>query len=124
MKHGLKKELQGSLETRLAKILMSNRVTPQSTTGMSLAQLLLGRRISTRLDLIIPTVREKVEHCQLQQKLLHHRSTQRKTFKKGDKVYARNFGTSTDQKWLPAVIEEVTGPDSFMVKLQDDHIYH
>ena len=34
----------------------------------------------------------------------------------------KNFGTSTGQKWLPAVIEEVTGPVSFMVKLQDDRL--
>ena len=89
VKHGLEKELQGSLETRLAKIRMYYRVTPQSTTGMSPALLLLGRSIRMRLDLIIPTVKEKrVEHRQLQQKLLHDISTQRKTtFKKGDKVY-------------------------------------
>ena len=37
-------------------------------------------------------------------------------------MFARNFGTSTGQKWLPAVIEEVTGPVSFMVMLQDDRL--
>lgn len=104
------------------KILMSYRVIPQSTTGMSPAQLLLGRSIRMRLDLLIPNVREKVEHRQLQQKMLHDRSIKRKTFKKGHKVHARNFGTCTGQKWIPAVIEEETGPVSFMVKLQDNCI--
>ena len=37
-------------------------------------------------------------------------------------MYARNFGTSTGQKWLPAVIIEVTGPVSFMVRLQDNRL--
>jgi hypothetical protein len=35
----------------------------------------------------------------------------------GKKVYAKNFGHG--QHWLPSMITEVTGPISFMVKLQD-----
>ena len=42
--------------------------------------------------------------------------------KEGEKVYARNFGTSTGQKCLPAVIVKVTGPVSFMVRLRDNHL--
>ena len=37
-------------------------------------------------------------------------------------MYARNFGTSSGQKWLLAVIVEVTGPVSFMVRLQDNRL--
>ena len=122
VKHGLKKETQGSMKERLAKVLMAYRTTPQSTTGMSPAQLLLGICIWTQLDLLIPNVSERVEYRQMQQKLHHDRSNPRKTFTKGEKVYARNFGTSTGQKWLPAVIQEVTGPVSFMVKLHDDRL--
>jgi hypothetical protein len=110
------------MKARLAKVLMAYRTTPQSTTGTSPGQLLLGRRIRTRLDLLIPNIGERVENRQLHQKLLHDRTNPRKTFTKGEKVFARNFGTSTGQKWLPAVIQEVTGPVSFMVKLQDDRL--
>ena len=35
-------------------------------------------------------------------------------------MYAQNFGTGS--KWLSAVIQEVTGPVSFLVKLQDGRI--
>ena len=35
---GLKKEVGGSMATRLAKVLMAYRTTPQSTTGMSPSQ--------------------------------------------------------------------------------------
>ena len=116
------KETQGSLKTWLAKILTTYQSTPQSTTGMSLAQLLLGRCSRTRLDLFVPNTSEKVKHRQLQPKVCHDKLTPRKSFKRGHKVYVRNFGTSSGQKWLPAVIIEVTDPVSFMVRLHDNRL--
>ena len=89
---------------------------------MSPAKLLLGRCIRTRLDLLVPKTSEKVEYRQLQQKVCHDKSIARKPFKRGEKVYPRNFGTSTGQKWLLAVVVEVTGPVSFMVRLQHDRL--
>jgi len=130
VKKGLKKEAGGSMVTRLAKVLMAYRTTPQSTTGMSPSELLQGRRMRTRLDLLKPSVSERVELRQLRQKLSHDSLVRGKTFSKGETVYARNFGTG--EKWQPAVIEEVTGPVSVIVKLQDgslvrrhyDHLRH
>ena len=42
LKKGLKKVTEGSIQTHLAKILMSYRITPKSTTGSSPAELLLS----------------------------------------------------------------------------------
>jgi len=58
---GLKKEKSGNLTVRLAKVLLAYRITPQSTTGTSPAELLLGRRPRTRLDLLKPNTAERVE---------------------------------------------------------------
>ena len=44
VKHGLKKVTQGTLSARLAKVLFAYRLTPQGTTGIFPAELLLGRR--------------------------------------------------------------------------------
>ena len=44
VKQGLKKITQGSIRTHLAKILKAYRITPHSTTGLSPAKVLLGRR--------------------------------------------------------------------------------
>jgi len=93
VKKGLKKEAGGSMVTRLAKVLMAYRTTPQSTTGMSPSELLQGRRMRTRLDLLKPSVSERVELRQLRQKLSHDSLVRGKTFSKAETVYARNFGT-------------------------------
>ena len=50
VKKGLKKTTQGSIRTRLAQVLFMYRLTPQTTTGVSPAEMLLGRRPRSRLD--------------------------------------------------------------------------
>ena len=99
---------------------MAYHTTPQSTTGASPSELLQGRCIRTRLDLLKPRVNEQVEQHQLQLKLSHDSSARRMCFTKGDTVYALNFGTG--QKSIPAVVQEVTRPVSFLAKFQDGRL--
>ena len=120
VKKGLKKITNGSIHTRIARVLCSYRITPQSTTGISPAELLLGRQPRTRLDLLKPNTAERVEWKQQQQKISHDHTSGHRTFASGDKVYTKNFGQG--QRWLPGVITEVTGPVSFMVRLGDGRI--
>ena len=61
VKRGLTKVTSGSMNTRLAKVLFSHRITPQTTTGVSPAELLLGTRPRTRLDLLHPNTVKRVE---------------------------------------------------------------
>ena len=120
MKRGLKKLRDGSVASRLAKILLAHWTAPQSTTGESPAQLLQNRQIRTRLDLIKPSRSHQVDHCQQQQKVCHDESAKRKQFSKGERVYVRNFGTGT--RWLPVIVEEITGPVSCLVILEDNRL--
>ena len=130
MKRGLKKLRDGSMASRLAKILLAYRTAPQSTTGESPAQLLQNRQIRTRLNFIKPSRSCQVDHRQQQQKVCHDESVKRRQFSKGERVYVQNFGTGT--RWLPAIVEEITGPVSCLVILEDnwlirrhfDHIIH
>ena len=46
----------GTLETNIQRFLLNYRTTPQGTTGIPPAQLLMGRQLRTRLDLVIPDV--------------------------------------------------------------------
>ena len=56
LKQGMKKQGDGSVETKLARFLLSFRITPQSTTGESPAQLRWGRSLKSHLDLLRPDV--------------------------------------------------------------------
>ena len=70
VKKGLKKVMEGSILSHLAKILMAYRITPPTTTGVSPAEFTLGRQPCTRLDLLKPNIGGRVEGKQLQQKLI------------------------------------------------------
>ncbi len=59
------------MEERLAEVLMAYRATPQSTTGVTPAELLQGRRLRTRLDMLTPSLTRQVEQRQSQQKHAH-----------------------------------------------------
>ena len=117
VKKGLKKETNGTMSSRLAKLLFSYRITPQTTTGTSPAELLLGRRPRTRLDLLKPNTAERVEEKQEKQKARHDQRAKSRTFRDGDLVFVKNFGVG--DRWLPGRIVDVSGPVSFHVQLED-----
>ena len=71
IKHGLKKMKEGSLNDRLARFLFDYRITPHSTTGVSPLELLMGRRLKSRFDLLKPNIATKVEQKQREQKYNH-----------------------------------------------------
>ena len=71
VKKGLRKVTSSSMNKRLAKVLFSYRITPQGTTGLAPAELLLGRCRRTQLDLLRPNMADRVEERQRQQKKQH-----------------------------------------------------
>ena len=71
VKQGLKKLTEGSMSDRLSRFLFQYRLTPQTTTGSAPAELLLGRRPRSRLDLLKPSLETRVHDKQAQQKVSH-----------------------------------------------------
>lgn len=116
----MKKAGEGSITTKVSRVLFSYRITPQSTTGLSPAEMLQGRRLRSTLDLVHPDLRTKVERKQCVQKKHHDRQGSERSFQVGDAVITRNF--SHGPKWIPGFIAKVTGPVSYKVMLGDGTI--
>ena len=117
VKKGLKKVTTGTVNSRLSKILFAYRITPQTTTGVSPSELLLGRRPRSKLDLMKPHTAERVERKQSQQKAKHDATAKPRKFHIGDPVYLKDHTGS--RRWLAGKIVKETGPVSFHVQLQD-----
>jgi hypothetical protein len=116
-KQGMEKQVQGTVETKLARFLLSYRTTPQTTTGETPAQLRWGSSLRTHMDLLKPSVESRVAMAQTQQKSRHDKHSRPRSFSIGDTVYARNY--DGNGKWIPGTIVEVTGPVSVKVELEN-----
>ena len=117
---GMRKLTTGSLEARVARFLFTYRITPQTTTGISPSELLLGHRLRCHLDFIHPNLDAKVRQSQCHQKETHDYHAQDRYLQVGDHVLANNF--SSGEPWLKGTVYRKTGPISFTIELTDGRI--
>ena len=117
LKRGLKCTPGNSVQEKLSRFLFGYRITPHTTTGVPPCEMLMNRRLRSRLDLFHPEMSGKVESRQAKQKELHDQRSLRQ-FTENDKVYVQDF-TTRKPKWIPGTVVQVTGPLSYMIKLQD-----
>ena len=90
------RQMEGeSVEDKLARFLLNYRITPHSTTGVSPAELLMGRKLRTRFDLWLPDLQMSVEKKQWKQKQCHDKKKPVREFKTGQKVYAEEFASKS-----------------------------
>ena len=61
-KEGVKKLKKGTMQTKINGVLFRYRITPHSTTGASPAEMLMGRKLRSALDLLKPDVHLRVEN--------------------------------------------------------------
>ena len=110
-----------SLEKSLDVFLLKYRVTPHVTTGVSPSMLLYGRNLRTHLDLLFPDVKSHVQQNQAGQKLYHDRHSQHRQLQIGETVWARNFRDGN--KWVKAVVHDMLGPLTYLLKLDDGNMW-
>ena len=126
MKLALKKGAGKDLESCLMRFLFRYRMTPHASTGVSPAELLMGRRLRSHLSMTHPgmkeigeatqeLVQEKVRATQERQKW--HDKAKPRSFIIGDQVLVLNFGRGP--KWLPGKVTSIRGPVSVTVELAD-----
>lgn len=119
VKKGIKK-CEGTLRTRLSRMLFAYRLTPQGTTAVSPAELLLNRRPRSRLDLLRPNLPEQVERQQEKQKSYHDCRAKKREFSVGASVWIRN--PVSGDKWLPGVVLSKDGSVTYQVELNTGRV--
>ena len=117
------KKLAGrSLQDRVNSFLFKYRTTPQTTTGISPAELLMGRKLRTHLDLLVPDIGERVRKRQNLQKHSRDLHAKDQQFQENDPVMAKNF--SQGPPWITGKIMSKAGTATFLVELSDGRVIH
>ncbi|CAC5398916.1 unnamed protein product [Mytilus coruscus] len=86
----------------MAKFLFTYRLTPHATTAIAPAEMLMGRRPRSLLDLTYPNINSRVQQKQQRQKQSHDKTAPVRNFNVGDRTLIKR-----------------TGPVSFVIELND-----
>lgn len=84
----------------LQKFLFTYRNTPHPTTSRTPSELLMGRRVRTKFDLLRPCVATPALKAQAAQKAAHDVHVRDAHLSEGQQVLARDF-TAASSKWQP-----------------------
>ena len=83
------RKIHGSLESKISKFLSNYRITPQSTTGLAPADILLGRQPHSKFDLLHPDIYRKVLNKEDKVVQTNHRTIRKLSIV--DTHFARNY---------------------------------
>ena len=123
VKLAVQRGAQDGVATDLAlqRWLFQQRTIQHATTSVSPAELMIGWKPKSRLDLLYPDLEKVVLSKQVKQKSYADKSARPKEFHIGDSVYARNYAVG--KMWLPATVLGVDGPVSYVVRLDDGRVW-
>ena len=108
------RKMSGPLHTRVSRFLVSYRTTSQSTSTQTPAEMLMNRKLRTRINTVVPNINTTVEHKQLSQKLAHD-SRAIQEFEIGQYFSVPNYGSG--DKWVPGYISKQTSSVSYPVEV-------
>ena len=117
---GFYKSVRGTVSDCISRFLFQYQLTLHSTTGVSPAELLMGRRVCSKLDLLMPNTQSKVLEKQDKQKQDHDQHCCSRCLTEGEKVWALNFRPG--EKWLRGTVVRLKGPVSYKVKLENGQL--
>ena len=98
-------ESQLPMEEKLARFLISYRNTKQTITGMSPAELMFGKTLRTRLDLLRPDLKQSVKSNQKKQ--VDNSTSRVRTISVGERVMVRDY--LGENKWVPGIVKQKLG---------------
>eukprot|EP00731_Ephydatia_muelleri_P006059 Em0003g307a len=108
------KDIGRTFQHRLAGFLLAYRTTPHATTNVAPCELLMNRKIRTRLDLLHPDIESRVAKNVSRQKAVHDLHAKAREFLVGQRVMLRNLRDGP--KWVPGVMIGRQGPLSYVVQ--------
>ncbi|XP_065207016.1 uncharacterized protein K02A2.6-like [Planococcus citri] len=107
IKSGLKTDKIGSFQERLNRVLLSYRRAPNVVTGKSPAELLFGRKIRSRISLVLPVKKSDTKLP----------SNVKRKFDIGDLVHFRLYSGS--QKWSTGKIQKKAGDVIYYIRFNN-----
>nr|XP_022911581.1 uncharacterized protein K02A2.6-like [Onthophagus taurus] len=128
IKTALKKAHEESVDKQLGlcRYLFDYRNTAHCTTGVSPAELMFGRKLKTRFDIILPgrkyksnkTVRKIVKTKQGKQKE-YFRGYKLRKFYKGEDVMVKDYRVKSKCNWIRGKIKELLGNVMYLVEIPE-----
>ena len=110
-----------SVPQRIANFLLTYQSTRHPTTGSTPTKLFLGRELRTRLTLLPQSSGEKVMDSQAKQKATHDVHAKFREFYPGDRILIRDL--RKENTWWPGSVAERSGPNSYIVVLNDGRVW-
>ena len=104
-----------TLDEAVDKFLCDYRSTQHCSTGRSPAWMMFKREMQTILDLLKPSVADKVEQAQLQQSLSRNGS-RRVKFEKEERAWVNDYSSKSNKR-IPAIITTQLSPVNFEVEI-------
>jgi hypothetical protein len=104
-----------SRNLRLQEFLLHYRTVPHSTTGKTPSEMVMGRRLRTKLDLVKPDLGAAILHKN--PGTLHPR-----TIEVGERVLVKDF-RGRGQKWTEGVIIESLTPVTYRVEVLSEGLF-
>ncbi|KAL0892417.1 hypothetical protein ABMA27_015532 [Loxostege sticticalis] len=113
IKRAIKKAIRKKedIQTFLNKFLLHYRNTEHCTTGESPANLMLGRQLRTKLDLLRPDRNKKVRDAQARQ--VKSGPDGSRGLEQGEEVWIRQYHGNQGTKWLPGKVIERLGTTDY-----------
>lgn len=110
-----------TLKHQLDIFMLTYCTTPHSTTGTSPCELLMGRSLRMRWDLLMQDTEKTVQERQQKQSEQRSSRAHVREFNIGDSVVAKNYGSGP--AWLPGKIAHKLGPLTYIVDASDGRIW-
>ncbi|XP_043227191.1 uncharacterized protein K02A2.6-like [Amphibalanus amphitrite] len=115
LKNGLKAAAEAGVspERALARFLIAYRSTPHAVTGRTPAEMIYGRNLRTRFNLLVPCADATLRAARVEQQLAA--GGRAREFRLGAAVWARAYGGR--QKWTRGTVVARPGPVSYEVDI-------